>query len=761
MLGLGFVSVVAVGYLGLLFAIASFGDRHADRLRNSAWEPAIYALSLGVYCTSWTFYGSVGRAASSGIDFILIYVGPVLLLVLGYPLLRKVLRIAQTHNITSIADFLGARFGKSQPVAALATVIAVVGVLPYIALQLQAVTLSFDALVSGSGRAAGASLPFWQDTGLYAALAMALFAIIFGLRHVHASERHQGLMVAIAFESLVKLAAFLAVGLFVTFSMFEGPTPAIHAALDRVLAARVEVSRLQPTWISITLVAACAFILLPRQFHVSVVENGGRNANLRMASWLFPLYLVAINLFVPAIAAAGLVSFGGGTVPDTFVLMLPMATHHPMLSLAVLIGGLSASTSMVIVECVALSTMICNELVVPLVLRKDALRHASGSGMRHLLLGVRRTAVVVIVLAAYAYHVAIGHRYPLASIGLISFAAVAQFAPALIAGLYWRGAHRHGAVAGLIGGAAIWAYSLLLPSLLAAGWLSPLSVLGSGSLPAMFVQLDPLTNGVFWSLLVNTGLLIGVSLLSRRSERDRQQAQAFVAGTERAATPVTGTAHPIHAAVFDDLKSLAERLVGRERAERAFIGPIEAYRNKDLAAYAERLLSGTIGAASAHIMVTAVLRRHRVVSGGSRAILDEASEAILFNHDLLRATLENVTQGMGMFDSEQRLRAWNGRFVELLEIQDGLAEVGMPLQRILGEPDGWGGDLPRFPAGSAPHTRQQRRSDGRILEFQINPIQTGGFVLVCSESRRRCARWKRCEKRTSCWRSAFPSAPVS
>jgi Na+/proline symporter/signal transduction histidine kinase/CheY-like chemotaxis protein len=737
MLGLGFVSIVAVGYLGLLFAIASFGDRHAARLRNSAWEPVIYALSLGVYCTSWTFYGSVGRAASNGLDFVLIYVGPMLVLALGYPFLQRVLRIARTHNITSIADFLGARYGKSQPVAALATVIAVVGVLPYIALQLQAVTLSFDVLVSGSGTATVASPPFWRDTGLYATLAMALFAIIFGLRHVHSSERHQGLMVAIAFESLVKLGALLAVGLFVMFMFGGSRQPAYHAALDRVLASPLAGIPVEPSWVSITLVAACAFVFLPRQFHVSVVESGGRADNLRLAVWLFPLYLVAINLFVPAIAAAGL-SLGGGTVPDMFVLMLPTATHHPLLSLAVFIGGLSASTSMVIVEGVALSTMICNELVVPLVLRKDALRHASGAGVRGLLLGVRRSAVLIILLGAYAYHMAIGDRYPLASIGLISFAAVAQFAPPLIAGMYWSRAHRHGAVAGLAGGALIWAYALLLPSLLAAGWLSPLGVLGSGSLPAIFVQLDPLTNGVFWSLLVNTSLLVGVSLVAGRNERDRQHARAFVAGQE-------GGAHaprppqPIHAAVFDDLKSLAERLVGRERAERAFAGPIEAYRNKDLAAYTERLLSGAIGAASAHIMVAAVLRRHRVVSGASRAILDEASEAILFNHDLLRATLENVSQGMGMFDSQQRLAAWNGRFVELLDIPEGCAEVGAPLQRILGGSDLWEGDPPSFPgetAGThrvATHTRHQRRRDGRMLEFQINPINTGGFVLVCSD----------------------------
>ena len=742
MLAPWFVSVVALGYLGLLFAIAFYGDRRAEQGRGGARESVIYALSLAIYCTSWTFYGSVGRAASHGIDFILIYVGPILLILPGYPIMRKILRIARVNNVTSIADFIGARYGKSRPVAALATVIAVVGVLPYLALQLQAVTLSFNALVSASLDVVlvDPGLPAWRDTALYVALMMAMFSILFGVRHVHASERHHGLILAIAFESLVKLGAFLAVGLFVVFGLFEGPMQLFHQAmLEPEVAARVEAIAFQPAWISITLLAAFAFICLPRQFHVAVVESG-RPANLRMAAWLFPLYLVAINLFVPAIALVGLLRFPEGTPPDLFVLMLPVAEQQSWLSLAVFIGGLSASTSMVIVEGVALSTMICNELVMPVLLRRQSLRTASGGAMGGLLLAIRRSAIFAVLLAAYGYHTLIGDRYPLASIGLISFCAVAQFGPALLLGLYWRDAHRLGALAGMAGGALVWAYALLLPSLSEAGWLP--AALGGGVLPSVLAGIDPLTNGAIWSLLVNVTLFVGGSLLAHQHEHDRQQAQVFVAG--EMSVDAGGAESAGHAPAFDDLKSLVARFLGDERAERAFAGPVGAYRERELAAFTERLLSGAIGAASARIVVAAVLRRRWASTWASRAMLDEASQAILQNRDLLRATLENVSQGIGMFDPELRLAAWNRRFLGLLGIPEELAQIGTPLALIAESPErrrsAVGVDLailqevPRDPALAAmPHTYERRRGDGRVLELQTNPMPSGGFVLVCTD----------------------------
>jgi signal transduction histidine kinase len=433
-----------------------------------------------------------------------------------------------------------------------------------------------------------------------------------------------------------------------------------------------------------------------------------------------------------------MLTFGLGSVPTLYVLTLPMATGHSVLALVAFLGGLSAATAMIIVEVVALSTMICNELVMPLLLRRAALREAYGVGMSRLLLRVRRVTVIGLLLAAYAYHVMTRSGYPFSSIGLISFAAVAQFAPAVIAGLYWRRAHRHGVIAGMVGGSLIWAHDMFLPSLIKAGWLTSYSTFSPGPLPLLFANADPLTNGVAWSLLVNIALLVSVSLLARANERDRLQAETFVAGT--AQSDLARSASPERAPSYDPLKSLAERLVGSHLAARAFAGPVETYRDKELAAYTERLLSGAIGAASAHIMVTAVLQKHRTLIGTTRAILAEASEAILYNHDLLRATLENVTQGIGMFDSQRKLAAWNGRFLELLRISDEQAQVGSPLLAVLGEGQPWARELGELLADARqPHpsatarTLQQRLPDGRTLEFQVNPIQTGGFVLVCTD----------------------------
>lgn len=677
------VSVVGIAYLCLLFVIAALGDRHAARLRSSRWEPFVYALSLGIYCTSWTFYGSVGRAASTGMDFVLIYVGPALMLSAGLPLLRKVLRVAKANNVTSIADFIGARFGKSQSVAALVTVIAVIGVLPYLALQLQAVTLSFNALVGGYDPGVARSHPgaVFGDIALYAALAMAVFAILFGLRHAYANERHQGLMMAMAFESLVKLAAFLAVGLFATRILLADPSGQVPLVpVGRAGSGLIEFSP-QANWLAITLVAAFAFVLLPRQFHVTVVESS-ESSHLKTAAWLFPLYLVLISVLVPAIAVVGLRQFPGATLPDAFVLMLPVANHHSLLSLAVFVGGLSASTSMVIVEAIALSTMICNEIVVPLLIRASGRPDGHGAATSRRILTIRRSAVFVILLGAYAYHAAIADRYPLASIGLISFTAVAQFAPAVILGMYWRGANRHGAIAGMAAGAAIWAYALLLPSLLVAGWLPATSGLGSASLPDFGGHLDPLGSGIFWSLSINTVLVVLVSQLTAASERDRRQAEAFVLGVRPGTEPNNGAS--LHGAAFDELKSLVERLVGHDRAARAFSGPIEAYRDKDLAAYVERLLSGVVGTASAHIMVAAAARRRGVSIGGTRALLDEASEAILFNHRLMRSTLENVPVLINYVDRDERYRFTNESYARAYG-RTGTDSIGLTLQEVLGE----------------------------------------------------------------------------
>jgi Na+/proline symporter/signal transduction histidine kinase len=721
------VTILAIAYLGVLFVVARFGDRHAARLRGGRWEPLIYALSLGVWCTSWAFYGSIGHAAGTGFGFALTYIGPALMLLAGFPVLQKIARTAKAQNVTSIADFMGARYGKSHAVAALVTLVAIVGLVPYIALQLQAVMISLN-VVAGSGVRALArpsSHPVWHGTALYVALAMTLFAVLFGLRRVHSNERHEGMIFAVAFESLVKVTAFVALGVFVTFVLFSGPGELAARVVEIPhLAAHLTTVRLQPHWFAIAFLAGLAFICLPRQFHVAIVENGNAS-NLRTAAWMLPLLLLAMAIFVPAIAAAGLVILPRGTMPELFPLLLPMRADQPALALAVFIGGLSAATATIIVEVVALSTMICNELVVPVLVRRAALRNGSGTEMTRLLLRTRWIAALLVLLGSYAFHKATAETYSLASIGILSLVAVAQFAPALFIGLYWRGAHRHGVVAGLLGGLGMWFNDMLLPSL--PGMAAHAHARVANLLPSG-LKLDPLTSLVLLSLLVNIALLVVVSRVARKTESDRMQAEAFVAGTR--ADESSQALHPARAASFNELQHLAERLVGTKRARQAFSGAAERYSERDLAAHTERLLSGAIGAASANIMVQAVLRRERNPIGSTQALLAEASQAILFNHDQLRTTLENVTQGIGMFDGEARLAAWNRRFLEMLNVPEEQAQIGTALSAVFA---GYVGPAFEPPASSEAVTRHHRLPDGRFLELQTNPMKSGGFVLVCTD----------------------------
>ena len=358
------IITVSLLYLCLLFAIAYYGDKRADQGRSLIANPTIYALSIAVYCTSWTFYGSVGRAASSGADFLPIYLGPTLTFILAWFVIRKIIRISKVNRTTSIADFIASRYGKSFQLGALVTIIAVVGILPYISLQLKAISTSFSVLLQYPEivmPSASTSTPVLQDTGLYVALIMALFAILFGTRHIDASEQHEGMVAAIAFESVVKLVAFVAVGLFVTFGLYGGFGDIFaqaegSGALRRLFT--IDGVGSHTSWIMLTVLAMGAIVVLPRQFQVLVVENVDER-HLRKAMWLFPLYLLLINIFVLPIAFAGLLLFpGGGVDADTFVLTVPMQEQQPMLALIVFIGGLSAATGMIIVETVALATMV-------------------------------------------------------------------------------------------------------------------------------------------------------------------------------------------------------------------------------------------------------------------------------------------------------------------------------------------------------------------------------------------------------------------
>ncbi|MCV0440166.1 MAG: sensor histidine kinase [Hydrogenophaga sp.] len=654
MLSAPLVIGVSFAYLLLLFAVAYWADLRALQGRSVIASPWVYALSLAVYCTAWTYFGSVGRAATSGVWFLPIYLGPMLAMILAWMVVRKMIRIAKTWRITSIADFIASRYGKSQLLAGLVTLITVVGIVPYIALQLKAIASGYAVLTSPLGQPAVQSADWWSDSTLYVAIALAGFTIVFGARHLDSTERHEGMVAAIAFESVVKLVAFLAVGLFVSFGLFGSPAELFERAREiEALRLLLQFDQGQPfayaQWLGLTLLAMLSVIFLPRQFQMMVVENVDEQ-HLRRAVWAFPLYLLLINLFVLPIAVGGLLHFGAGRMdPETFVLSLPLSQGWYALALFAFVGGLSAATGMVIVEAIAVSTMVCNDLVMPLLLRMHRFGARASGDLTGLLLLIRRLAILGILLLGYLYFHLAGEAYALVSIGLISFAAVAQFAPALLGGMYWKGGTRGGALTGLLLGFGFWAYTLMLPSLAKSGWL-PGGFLEFGPwgqawlMPEAFLGLkglDNLTHSLFWSLLANIAGYVGVSLWRPPSARETSQALLFVDVFHRTA----GT-RPVFwqgKAQVSALLPLVGRFLGVDTAQRLFtdyarlvgVGRIDQIpADARLVHFVETQLAGAIGSASARVMVSSVVEEEALDLDDVMRILDEASQLRAYSHAL-------------------------------------------------------------------------------------------------------------------------------
>jgi Na+/proline symporter/nitrogen-specific signal transduction histidine kinase len=666
MLSAPLVIGVSFAYLLLLFAVAYWADLRASQGRSVIASPWVYALSLAVYCTAWTYFGSVGRAATSGVWFLPIYLGPMLAMILAWMVVRKMIRIAKTWRITSIADFIASRYGKSPLLAGLVTLITVVGIVPYIALQLKAIASGYAVLTSPLGQPAVQSADWWSDSTLYVAIALAGFTIVFGARHLDSTERHEGMVAAIAFESVVKLVAFLAVGLFVSFGLFGSPAELFdQARAVESLRSLLQFGQGQPfayaQWLGLTLLAMLSVIFLPRQFQMMVVENVDEQ-HLRRAVWAFPLYLLLINLFVLPIAVGGLLHFGPGRMdPETFVLSLPLSEGHLALALFAFVGGLSAATGMVIVEAIAVSTMVCNDLVMPLLLRMHRFGARASGDLTGLLLAIRRLAILGILLLGYLYFHLAGEAYALVSIGLISFAAVAQFAPAMLGGMYWKGGTQGGALTGLLLGFGFWAYTLMLPSLAKSGWL-PGGFLEHGPwglswlMPEAFLGLtglDNLTHSLFWSLLANLVGYVGVSLWRPPSARETSQALLFVDVFHRASglRPVFWQGK----AQVSALLPLAGRFLGVETAQRLFTDyarRVGASRIDQIPAdarlvhFVETQLAGAIGSASARVMVASVVEEEALDLDDVMRILDEASQLRAYSHALedKSRSLERATE---------------------------------------------------------------------------------------------------------------------
>jgi hypothetical protein len=671
----GVIFLVSFGYIGLLFAIAYYGDKRADEGRSLINNPYIYALSLGVYCTAWTFYGSVGRAARSGIDFLPIYLGPTLMAALWWFILRKMIRISKVNRITSIADFIASRYGKSTALGGLVTVVAVVGIIPYISLQLKAISTSFTVIWHHSNVIGEAAPSIASDTSFYIALMLATFAILFGTRHLDVTEHHEGLVVAIAFESVVKLLSFLAVGIFVTYGIYDG-----FGDVSAKVSASPKLSELFTTqgaytdWAWFTFLSMMAILFLPRQFQMAVVENVNED-HLNKAIWLFPLYLLVINIFVLPIALGGLLYFPGGNVdPDTFVLILPMNEEQDILTLFVFVGGLSAATSMVIVATIALTTMISNDFMMPILLKWQALKLAERDDLGGLILGIRRTAIVVILLLSYEYFRLVGDVQPLVSIGLMSFAAVSQFTPAILGGMYWKGGNRLGTLVGLTLGFLMWAYTLPIPALTQADLL-PQSFVDEGPFGITLLKpyallglqdLSPVSHAMLWSMLVNIGGYVIVSLISQQSILEHRQASLFVDVFNISASERDETRLWRGSATVDGLRSLLSRFLDVKRVKDIFSdyakqqginwskNPIADAKLVD---FAEKKLAGVIGAASARVMVSSIAKEETISMEEVMDILDETSQVIAYSRELEQKSRE-------LEDATTELRAANEQLKE-------------------------------------------------------------------------------------------------
>ncbi len=729
------------GYFLALLALALYGDRKSAALARGPARKMIYALGLGVYCTSWTFFGSVGVASSNGLDFLPIYIGPMLVFGFGWPLVARVARLAHAQNITSIADFLGARYGKSEAVAAVAAGISVLGVAPYIAVQIRAIAATLSTGLGLSAPLAASQVEASHRLSIGIVALLAIFAMAFGTRRIAAGERQTGLMLTIAAESLIKLLAFLAVGGFVVWGMYDGLGDLLRrAGADPKIHDIISAPPDPWVWATLTLLSSGAMLFLPRQFHVAIVENHGES-DIRAAAFGFPLYLLAINLLVVPIAIAGLLTLPDVLNRDVSVIALPLSAGSKAMTLIAMLGGLSSATAMVVVESVALSIMVSNDLVLPLLLRLTRRRREGVSGDDgQRLLHVRRLAIVAILALAYFYYRAAGEVL-LASIGILSFACVAQLGPAFVGALFWRRGTSLGAIAGLSSGVAIWAYALLAPSL-DAGF--------APSVDLYHLQFSTLTRGALWSLAGNALAYVVFSLARQPTPMERLQADLFVGKNQ---SPMAQSFRLWRSSVpAADVEAAVARYLGGERTREAF----EAFftsRGQDydpraeadihLLRIAEHLLASAIGAASSRLVLSLVLRRRNLSSVAALKLVDEASAALLYNRDMLQYALDFARQGISVFDADLRLTCWNREFRDMFELPPEFTRFGVALDEILranAERGLYGeGPVDELVAGrlerltASEPFRVALVSTGRVIETRAARMPDGGLVVTYTD----------------------------
>ncbi|NWN90900.1 hybrid sensor histidine kinase/response regulator [Marinobacter adhaerens] len=757
MISVWLLVLISITYISILFIIAWAGDKHPGLYKKRLARTHVYSLSLAVYFTSWTFYGAVGRATQEGLGFLPIYLGPLLVFVFGAPLLRRIIYISKRNNSTSIADFIASRYGKSQLLAAMIAAVALIGSVPYIALQLKAIAMGFDVLSDTGNGTQELSTAAWNDAAWYITLALTVFTVLFGTRHLESTEHHRGMIQAVAFESLIKLIAFVAVGLFVGYGLYNGFGDLLNNVTQANLTGTLTTDGIElPAFITQTLVAMLAIVCLPRQFHVMVVENADHR-DLKVARWAMPVYLIIASAFVLPIAAAGLLAPDTAAInPDILILQLPIIADKPWLAVFAFLGGGSAAAAMVIVCSVAIATMVSNEIIMPALLKFFRPRMNRQADLSSLLLGIRRLAIFVVLLTAYGFYRMAGEDYSLTSFGLLSFAAAAQFGPALVGGILWRRGNAAGATWGLALGFIIWCYTLLLPALTSTGWVTD-SLINEGiwglnwTRPtALFgLELDQTSHGIIWSLGINTLTYILLSLATRQRVREKIQIASFFQEPHPNADTVQDQSWQGEI-LISDLQALTDRFMGEERSEAIFLNygrrnAIRLYPHRPasshLMKYIERQLASVIGASTARVVLESTLTGRDMQIEDVVSIVDEASKAMTFSRELLQSAIENISLGVSVVNQQQQLVVWNQRYLELFSYPKGFVKVGRSAEELM-RYNLTNANLSarRIDDIVAKHYKRMRegelisyerqRPDGTIIRVDGSPIPGGGYVTT-------------------------------
>jgi len=721
------VAIIAVCYVSLLFIVAWGAERWFSKINQKA-QVWIYGLSLAVYCSSWSFLGAVGQSAKDLWSFLPIFVGPILVFTLGFGMLRKMVVVSKAQNITSVADFIAARYGKSQLLAALVTLIALFGIMPYIALQLKAMVFSLNLFQPDDNPLSPVLVP------LLISMLLAIFAILFGTRKLDATEHNPGMMVAIAFESLVKLTAFISVGAVISFGFFDGFGDIWQQASDKALIENSHI-RLE-SFLPELFVGMAAFMCMPRQFHVMVVECSGEHI-LKKAHWILPIYLVLFGLFVAPLALAGKVLLGDTVAADTYVINLPLALDQPLLAVIALLGTLSAATGMVIVAVVTISVMVSNEWLVPFMLRTGQIREKNFSQFSKLLLNVRRLSIVVILGFGYLSYLLFADSDSLSHLGMLSFGAFSQLAPALVGGLYWKHGNRAGVYLGLAVGFSLWCLQGMGEARLIGGEFDLSNLI------------TPNVSETLIALLANIVCYVLGSIWFRAGVAERIQASNFVKPWS-SKQDLKKRQGPISQ---QDLLILASRFVSPTRAYESFSRfSADAVKSdswykaapQELIAHTEHMLSGVLGASSASLVMDSVLQGRDLALDEVFSLVDEASSKIILSQDMLRGAIEHAYEGMSVVDKDLNLVAWNYRYVKLYQYPEGFLQQGMPIADVVrfnalsgfcGE-----GDVETQVAvrvqhmrNGTPHTSERARLDGKVIKIQGNPMPDGGFVMTFTD----------------------------